>query len=92
VKGHYLTTPEFVCHGCDKLSGLDDFVATALQIGVHDRAFMVAVLMSEAQENPSSPRLLRVRNYILATLLCESVSHVLHISFITNAKQQDEYR
>ncbi|KAH7928905.1 hypothetical protein BV22DRAFT_163358 [Leucogyrophana mollusca] len=54
VKGHALTTPEYVCHGCGKLSGLDDFVGTGLKLGVHTKKFMINAL-THPHRNTSTP-------------------------------------
>ncbi|KAH7928906.1 hypothetical protein BV22DRAFT_1117214 [Leucogyrophana mollusca] len=41
LRGHVLNTAESVCHGCGKLSGLDDFVSTGLSRGVHTKEFII---------------------------------------------------
>ncbi|PCD26157.1 hypothetical protein BFJ70_g10268 [Fusarium oxysporum] len=41
MKQHYLHSPQYVCHTCGKLTGLDDSVGTALAMGAHDVQFMI---------------------------------------------------
>ncbi|KAM3547395.1 hypothetical protein ARSEF4850_010052 [Beauveria asiatica] len=47
VKGTFVTSPKRNCRGCGKLSGLDDFVATALAKGIHNKEFMKMALSAE---------------------------------------------
>ncbi|KAF5599513.1 RNA binding protein [Fusarium pseudoanthophilum] len=41
MKQHYLHSPQYVCHTCGKLTGLDDSVGTALAMGAHDAQFVI---------------------------------------------------
>ena len=41
MKQHYLHSPQYVCHTCGKLTGLDDSVGTALALGAHDVQFVI---------------------------------------------------
>jgi hypothetical protein len=41
MKQHYLHSPQYVCHTCGKLTGLDDSVGTALALGAHDTEFVI---------------------------------------------------
>ncbi|KAK5651436.1 hypothetical protein OQA88_12524 [Cercophora sp. LCS_1] len=41
MKQHYLHSPQYVCHTCGKLTGLDDSVGTALAQGAHDVQFVI---------------------------------------------------
>ncbi|KAG9029131.1 hypothetical protein FRB95_005635 [Tulasnella sp. JGI-2019a] len=52
VSGTYVMHPQVQCHGCGKLSGLDDFVSGAFKFGAHSTEFMVDSLLSD-EENKS---------------------------------------
>ncbi|KAG9037356.1 hypothetical protein FRB95_005996 [Tulasnella sp. JGI-2019a] len=52
VSGTYVMHPQVECHGCGKLSGLDDFVNGALKFGIHSTKFMVDSLLGD-EENKS---------------------------------------
>ncbi|KAG9001457.1 hypothetical protein FRB94_004772 [Tulasnella sp. JGI-2019a] len=39
VTGTYVMGPQVECHGCGKLSGLDDFVSGASKFGIHVEFF-----------------------------------------------------
>ena len=47
---------------CDKLSGFDDFVHNALADGVHSKDFIIKVMETKRDENPSPPHELRCMN------------------------------
>lgn len=54
VPGTFVDIPKWNCRECGKLSGLDDFVATALLGGIHSKDFMTRALTAE--EMPNNPR------------------------------------
>ncbi|KAI4859545.1 hypothetical protein F4820DRAFT_466797 [Hypoxylon rubiginosum] len=58
IKGTFVTTPKRNCRGCGKLSGLDDFVATALSGNVHTKEFMKKALSDEDVRNNPEPHYL----------------------------------
>ena len=55
INGTYVMCPLLKCHGCGKISGLDDFVYGAMKTGIHNVAFMIKVLVDEESSNPSPP-------------------------------------
>ncbi|EPS42479.1 hypothetical protein H072_3582 [Dactylellina haptotyla CBS 200.50] len=46
MEGNVMNRSRATCSGCGKRSGLDDMVHNANQLGVHDKQFMVDVLVN----------------------------------------------
>jgi len=44
MTGHWLMRPKLACTSCGKLTGLDDFIHTALKNGIHKPEFMLMAL------------------------------------------------
>ncbi|KAK6526065.1 hypothetical protein TWF281_011104 [Arthrobotrys megalospora] len=44
LKGNIMTRTREACQECGKLSGLDDFIQNAMEMGVHSRDFIIDVL------------------------------------------------
>lgn len=50
IAGTVVDKPKAPCTGCGKLSGLDDFVATALGDGIHSQDFIVDALTADTMK------------------------------------------
>ncbi|KAK6507907.1 hypothetical protein TWF481_006328 [Arthrobotrys musiformis] len=54
IKGNVIGRARETCSGCGKLSGLDDFVKNAVDLGVHSKSFILGVLTDGVKrETPS---------------------------------------
>jgi len=58
VPGTFVNIPKWDCPECAKQSGLDDFVATALDDGIHTKEFIIRALVEDIPNN-SRPHSLR---------------------------------
>ncbi|KAG8987380.1 hypothetical protein FRB95_002512 [Tulasnella sp. JGI-2019a] len=57
VTGTYVMGPQVECHGCGKLSGLDDFVSGASKFGIHSTEFMIDALLGEGENKSPTHKL-----------------------------------
>ncbi|KAG9007228.1 hypothetical protein FRB93_008051 [Tulasnella sp. JGI-2019a] len=57
VSGTYVVGPQIKCHGCGKLSGLDDFVSGAFKLGIHSAKFMIDALMNGTENKTPAHKL-----------------------------------
>ncbi|KAK6516274.1 hypothetical protein TWF506_006183 [Arthrobotrys conoides] len=45
LKGNIMNRPRMTCKKCGKLSGLDDIVHGAVELGVHTKGYMIDILV-----------------------------------------------
>jgi hypothetical protein len=64
IIGHKVNREKCTCTGCGKRTGLDDFVHTALQTGVHSKAWMVKAF--------SGPRISDGTPHVLQCSICNT--------------------
>lgn len=55
LAAHIVDTPKWEHTCCGKVTGLDDFVTTALRGGIHSREFIIASLKSDLNDGGGHP-------------------------------------